>query len=90
MWILRKSRQRGRRPLERKEHHAKFTVTMQVHPTEEQLIQREKFSAVIKFLTPLKSIVASTWSKNSGISPFTTWPRPTILRKLSFKMPGCM
>ncbi|RXJ50022.1 DUF6266 family protein [Gelidibacter gilvus] len=35
-------------------------------PTEEQLIQREKFSAVIKFLTPLKPIVGKYFGQKQG------------------------
>lgn len=35
-------------------------------PTEEQRIQREKFSAVIKFLTPLKPIVGKYFGQKQG------------------------
>lgn len=35
-------------------------------PTEEQLIQREKFAAVIKFLTPLKPIVGKYFGQKQG------------------------
>ena len=35
-------------------------------PTEEQMIQREKFSAVIKFLTPLKPIVGKYFGKSQA------------------------
>lgn len=35
-------------------------------PTDEQLIQREKFAAVIKFLTPLKPIVGKYFGQKQG------------------------
>ncbi|MGM5470342.1 DUF6266 family protein [Flavobacteriaceae bacterium LMO-SS05] len=54
------ARWRGRNIMRSLPHRGKYT------PTEEQLIQREKFKAVIAFLNPIKSVESKYFGKKQG------------------------